>query len=281
MDPVAPTTRARTGVALIACVACLAGASCSREPTTPEAKRQRGDEIVRRMSDHLAQARTFAVETTDVRTRARGGKEITVRTTRRLTLRRPDRLALDVTGDMTLRGWYDGSKLTFVSDPQKVWARVNGAPTIDYTLDRLADHLAMPMPMADFLYSSPYDSLIGTKSSGGYVGRETIDGVPCLHVAYTHPAVDWDLWVAEQGDPLPKKFRVTSKTSTHPTSGRSASTHPTRPSWQTCRRATSASRSWWVRPRRRSQLHRRRCPRQARRRNSRTGKRRGHDRNTE
>jgi len=139
-----------------------------------------------------------------------------VRTTRRLTLRRPDRLAFNVTGDINLRGWYDGSKLTFVADKQKVWARVNGAPTIDDTLDRLADHLAMPMPMADFLYSSPYESLIGTKSSGGYVGRETIDGVPCLHVAYTHPAVDWDLWVAEQGDPLPKKFRITSKTSTHP-----------------------------------------------------------------
>jgi hypothetical protein len=89
---------------------------------------------------------------------------------------------------MDLRGWYDGSKLTFVADKQKVWARVNGASTIDDTLDRLADHLAMPMPMADFLYSSPYESLIGTKSSGGYVGRETIDGVPCLHVAYTHPA---------------------------------------------------------------------------------------------
>jgi len=168
------------------------------------------------MSDHLAHARTFSVETTDVRTRARGGKEITLHTTRQLTLRRPDRLAFNVTGDMDLRGWYDGSKLTFVADKQKVWARVNGASTIDDTLDRLADHLAMPMPMADFLYSSPYESLIGTKSGGGYVGRETIDGVPCLHVAYTHPAVDWDLWVAEQGDPLPKKFRITAKSSGRP-----------------------------------------------------------------
>jgi hypothetical protein len=216
MHELALTTRARTSVVLIACVAALAGAGCSREPTTPEARRQRGDEIVRRMSDRLAGARTFAVETTDTRTRARGGKEITMRTTRRLTVRRPDRLALRVTGDVDLRGWYDGSKLTFVSDPHKVWARVNGAPTIDDTLDRLADHLAMPMPMADFLYSSPYDALIGTKSTGGYVGRETIESVPCLHVAYKHPAVDWDLWVSEEGDPLPKKFRVTSKTSTRP-----------------------------------------------------------------
>ena len=209
-------TRARTGVVLIACVAWLAGAGCSREPTSPEARRQRGDEIVRRMSDQLARARTFTVETTDTRTRARGGKEVTVRTTRRLTLRRPDRLALRVAGDIDLRGWYDGSKLTFVSDPQKVWVRVNGAPTIDETLDRLAEHLAMPMPMADFFYSSPYDALIGTKSTGGYVGRETIDGVPCLHVAYKHPAVDWDLWVSEKGDPSPKKLLITDKRSTRP-----------------------------------------------------------------
>ena len=61
-----------------------------------------------------------------------------------------------MTGEINLRGWYNGRKLTFVSDPQKVWARVNGAPTIDDTLDRLADRLAMPMPMADFLYNSPY-----------------------------------------------------------------------------------------------------------------------------
>jgi hypothetical protein len=216
MNPSATTARARTGVALIGCLAWLTAAGCSREPTTPEARRQRGDEIVRRMSDHLARARTFTVETTDVRERSRGGQWVSVRTTRQLTLRRPDRLALRVTGDIDLRGWYDGSKLTFVSDPQRVWARVNGAATIDDTLDRLAEHLAMPMPMADFFYSSPYDALIGTKSTGGYVGRETIEGVACVHLAYQHPAVDWDLWVSEQGDPLPKRFRVTDKTSTRP-----------------------------------------------------------------
>jgi hypothetical protein len=207
--------RVGTGV-LLSCLAWLAAAGCSRDSSSPEANRQRGDEIVRRMSDHLARASSFTVETTDTRTRARGGQDVTVRTTRRLTLRRPDRLALQVSGDMNLRGWYDGSKLTFVSDPQKVWARVNGAPTIDATLDRMADRLAMPMPMADFLYSSPYDALIGTESSGGYVGSEAIAGVPCHHLAYKHPAVDWELWVPESGDPLPKRFRVTSKTSTRP-----------------------------------------------------------------
>jgi hypothetical protein len=206
--------RARTGLVASACFAVLLAAACSREPTTPEARRQRGDEIVRRMSDHLARAHTFSVQTTDTRTRTRAGKDVTVHTTRELTVRRPDRLALRVTGDLDLRGWYDGSKLTFVSDQAKVWARADAAPTIDDTLDRMAERLAMPMPMADFLYSSPYDALIGSASTGGYVGRETIGGVSCVHVAYQHPRVDWDLWIPEEGDPLPKQFRLTTKGAT-------------------------------------------------------------------
>ena len=121
-----------------------------------------------------------------------------------------------MTGDSDVKGWYDGQKLTFVSDSQKVWARVNAAANIDDTLDRLAERLAMPMPVADFLYRSPYDALIGKASTGGYVGRETVHGVACLHVAYQHPGADWDLWVAEQGDQLPKQFHVTDKTLTPP-----------------------------------------------------------------
>ena len=209
-------SRTLSHLTLIVCATAVATSGCSREPTTPEARRQRGDEIVRAMSDRLAQATTFTVETTDTRERNRGGRKVALRTTRQFTVRRPDRIAVQVTGDTDLKGWYDGQKLTFVSDSQKVWVRVNAEPNIDATLDRLAERLAMPMPVADFMYSSPYDALIGTASTGGYVGRETLDGVATIHVAYQHPSVDWDLWVNEQGDPLPKKYRVTDKTLTPP-----------------------------------------------------------------
>jgi hypothetical protein len=202
--------------ALAVCAALLAHAGCSREPTTPEEKRQRGDEIVRRMSDVLSKASTLTVQTTDMRDRMRGGQKVTLRTTRQFSVRRPDRLAMRLAGDTEVKGWYDGQKLTLVSDSQKVWVRVNAAPTIDDTLDRLAERLAMPMPVGDFLYSSPYDALIGSASTGGYVGRETVSGVACLHLAYQHPGVDWDLWVPEQGDPLPKQFKITDKTLTPP-----------------------------------------------------------------
>lgn len=208
--------RALSRAVLVVCATAIATAGCSREPATPEARRKRGDEIVRAMSDRLARTTTLTVEAADTRERQRGGQKTLVRTARQVTVRRPDRIALRVTGDAALAGWYDGGKLTFVSDAQRVWARVGAGPTIDATLDRLAERLAMPMPIADFLYSSPYDALIDGTSTGGYVGRETVEGVATLHVAYQHPAVDWDLWVHEQGEPLPRKYRITDKTLTPP-----------------------------------------------------------------
>lgn len=208
--------RALSRATLFVCATALATPGCSREPATPEARRQRGDEIVRAMSERLARTATLSVDAVDTRERERGGRKVQVRTERHVTVRRPDRFAVRVTGDTDLAGWYDGGKLTFVSDSQKVWARVGAEPTIDATLDRLAERLAMPMPVADLLYSSPYDALIDGTSTGGYVGRETVEGVATLHVAYQHPAADWDLWVHEQGEPLPRKYRMTDKTLTPP-----------------------------------------------------------------
>jgi hypothetical protein len=197
-----------------ALTAVVVAAGCSREPTTPEAKRERGDEIVRGMSEHLARASTFRVQTTDARERTRGGQPVTIHTTRHISVRRPDRIAMTVTGDIELKAWYDGQKLTFVSDRDKVWARVKAEPTIDATLDRLAERLALPVPAADFLYSSPYEALIGPDSTGGYVGRETVNGVECFRVAYKNPAAEWDLWVPAAGDPLPRRFRFVDLTLT-------------------------------------------------------------------
>ena len=84
-------------------------------------------------------------------------------------------------------------------------------PTLDATLDALSERLGVPMPVADYLYSSPYNALMSADTAGGYVGRETLDGVRVVHLAFTHPKVDWELWLPETGDPLPKKLIVTAK----------------------------------------------------------------------
>ena len=64
----------------------------------------------------------------------------------------------------------------------------------------------MPMPVADFLYSPPTTRSSARASTGGYVGRETVDGVATVHLAYQHPGVRTGIsWLNEQGDPLPEE----------------------------------------------------------------------------
>jgi hypothetical protein len=206
-------TRSRAAtVALWLGVCLLAASACSREPSTPEEKRQHGLDLVRRMSDVVAKAPAFTVSTSDTRTVTRRGQPVTVRTMRTFGLRRPDRAAFTVSGDrVDVKGYYADGKLTLVSAPEKVWARVRAERTLDDTLDRLAERFEIQMPMADFLYSTPFDALIGKESSGGYVGRETIDGVECAHVSFSDAAAEWHLWLPVSGDPLPKKYRLTDK----------------------------------------------------------------------
>ncbi len=206
-------TRAIRATSRAICALLVTGAliaGCGREPAAPADPRAHGEALVRRMSDRLASARALTVKTRD--TRSRNGQPQPTRTERTFTVRRPDRVAFTAVGDQgDLRGWYTNGKVTLVSPSAKVWGRVRGDATIDDTLDRLAERFEMQMPMADFLYSAPYDALIADGMKGGYVGRESIDRVMCAHVSFADDLVEWHLWLPESGEPLPKQYRVTAK----------------------------------------------------------------------
>jgi hypothetical protein len=213
MEDVRMWTMMRLGIHRAACTLMIGGAlaaGCSREPATPEEARSRGQALVRAMSDRLAKATAFTVKTRDTRTR--GAKSTPIHTERTFSVRRPDRAAFTLIGDqIDVRGWYADAEVTLVSPNAKVWARVRGDATLDGTLDRLAERFEMQMPMADFLYSVPYDALMAEGMKGGYVGREVVGTVPCAHVSFVDDKVEWHLWLPESGDPLPQKYRITAR----------------------------------------------------------------------
>src|SRR4030095_4739435 len=41
------------------------------------------------------------------------------------------------------------------------------------------------------------------------VGKAVIGGVKCDHVLFSRPGVDFQVWVADDGQPLPRKYVVT------------------------------------------------------------------------
>jgi hypothetical protein len=80
--------------------------------------------------------------------------------------------------------------------------------TLDKMLDAMHERYGVATPLADFLYSSPSSAFLADTTTGGWVGQEAVDGQMSDHLSFKDKGVDWELWVASTGDPLPRKGRA-------------------------------------------------------------------------
>ena len=206
-------TGTHMSVSALAALATIALVTCApREPTTDVERLARGRELVHQMSTRLAGATAVSVTTTETREVVRAsGKKEAVPQTGVYTMRRPDRFYAKMTGGPGLESWYNGKTLTIASHPEKVFAQAPMPETIDRTLDALAERYDMALPMGDLFYGSAEKALLSDTTTGGYVGTENVGDTPCVHLAFKDTGVDWELWLPEQGEPLPKRFKVLQK----------------------------------------------------------------------
>src|SRR5262245_14897320 len=203
------SARARRSLAIVM-TAGLACAGCGGEsaPATPEARLQKGKDVIQHMSDTLEKAQAFSVTTRETREQAKvaGGQPVPVTLTRQTIVRRPDRLYFKTTGDNDNEAWYDGIGLTYVAHKDKVFAQARMPETLDRTLDAMSERYNIQVPLADLLYSKPAHALISDTTTGGWTGKEAVDGQDCDHVAFEDRGIKWEMWVAPDG--LPRRAKA-------------------------------------------------------------------------
>jgi len=195
-------------VPLLMLIACGGG-----EPRTDAERLARGKELVHQMSQRLSNANQLTATMQTVRDIVRkSGKKEPLSFMSEMTLRRPDRLHVTTKGPRQLEAWYDGKRVTIAGHADKVFAQAPMPETIDRTFDTLSERYGWAVPSNDLFYSSPEKALLSDTTTGGYAGRETLDGVACHHLAFQDIGVDWDLWLPVEGDPLPRRLKVLLKT---------------------------------------------------------------------
>ncbi len=174
-------------------------------------KQARGDQILREMSNAIAGVKIMSFTAEEFSEKVgQGGQKTQTHIIREVVVRRPDGFRSLVEGDQGLNAWYDGKELTLVSDAKKLWARGEVPPTLDETMDYVADVYNLKLPWADLLYSSPYEALTTTDTAGGWVDVETIEGKECDHLSYQQPVVDWQIWVT-RSEHYAKQLQITYK----------------------------------------------------------------------
>ncbi len=201
-------TRRSSQLILVALAAAFGIACGPGEPKTDAERLARGREIIERMSTKLGSAQSLSVTTREVRDQVKANGEAQVVTvTRESAIRRPDRAYFKTSGDAEVEGWYDGVGLTVALHKDKVFAQARMPETLDRALDSMYQRYGVPTPVGDYFYSSPAKALLSDSTTGGWVGREAVDGQQADHLAFKDKGVDWEVWVAATGDPVPLKAR--------------------------------------------------------------------------
>ena len=171
-------------------------------------------EILTRSNDYLAKLKQFRVTAEfgfDVLQET--GQKIEFGSHQDVTVQRPDRLRVDFSRRDGVHGSvvYDGKEVVLFNPEHVVYAKAPFKGEIDAVLDFLAEELQRPVPLRDFFASDPNDALVGKIASGLYVGEATIGGVLCDHLAMRNDNVDFQLWIAQGDEPLPRRVVITHK----------------------------------------------------------------------
>ncbi len=128
----------------------------------------------------------------------------------KVTVRRPDHLLVDGTGDDGPRKlFYDGKTATVVLDNGKRYASLPVPATIEGMLHVVVGRFGVDFPLADFLTDAPDKAFLMGVTAGREVGMAMIDGVLCRHLVFSQPpGIGLELWLEANDASLPRRLIV-------------------------------------------------------------------------
>ena len=172
-------------------------------------------DALKEMSTYLASLNTAAVTSQgslDVVTN--NGQRIQLDGVVNYKLRRPNGLVVDYKSDIKSRRFmYDGKTFTIYSPQLGFYSQVAAPPTNREVLDLIYDKFGIALPLEDlFRWADPdYASRVQQFQSAYEVGTATIDGVATDHYAFREEGVDWEVWIQQGDQPLPRKIVIVDR----------------------------------------------------------------------
>ena len=169
------------------------------------------NQILRKMCDYLGNLHQFGVHTQNtLEDELDSGHRIDLDVSAGVIISRPNKLRAERKGDLIDQSFfYNGESLTLYNPSDKVYATEPAPGTIEEMLDLARESLGLIIPVADLVYRNAYSLLMQDVTFTLIVGKSVIGGVKCDHLLFSRPGVDFQVWVADSGPPLPYKYVVT------------------------------------------------------------------------
>jgi hypothetical protein len=168
-------------------------------------------QILQRMTDYLGSLQQFSVHTQNtLEDRLDSGHRVDFEVSASVIVSRPNKLRAERRGDLIDQiFYYDGKTLTLYNPSDKVYATEPAPGSIEGLLDFALESLGLGIPAADLVYRNAFPLLMQDVNFAVVIGKGVIGGVKCDHLLFSRPGVDFQVWVADAGRPLPLKYVVT------------------------------------------------------------------------
>ncbi len=204
-----PDTVFRWSAAVTVAVLSAIPIGAAQEATGPSVEAE-ADRILREMGEYLKTAEEFTFKAEVVYDEIVGEQKVLFGAAGQLSIRRPDRFNAEVDGDQQRRRVvFDGETVTVFDALKNVYAVVQASPEIDTALDRLYEVYGSSVPIADLFYADPYRTLIEHVESGFVVGKHSVNGTRCNHLAFMQEGIDWQIWIEDGPRPVPRRLVIT------------------------------------------------------------------------
>jgi len=169
--------------------------------------------LLRASTIYLGGLKQFSVDTrSTIEVVLASGQKLQFDNTVAMAVQRPNKLYAKRLGDRVDQVfYYDGKSLTLHNPAQNYYAAVPAPGTLEETLDMAREKLGIVAPGGDLIYSNSFDLLMQDVTEGFVVGKGVVEGVRCDHLAFRAPHVDWQIWIQEGKQPLPRRFVITTR----------------------------------------------------------------------
>jgi len=172
-------------------------------------------DALKEMSNFLMSAKTLEADaqgTLDVVTA--NGQRIQLDGTTNYKIRRPG-FVITYNSDIKSRTFmYDGKNFTVYSPKLGYYATAPAPRTNREVLDTIYNKFGISLPLEDLFRwgdSGANAARLQSLQSAYEVGTVTLDGVPTDHYAFREADVDWEVWIDQGPQPLPRKLVIVDR----------------------------------------------------------------------